>query len=141
MEWITIFLLSLFIIPFSLHRKRVLELIAEIRWESQPVMFIVVVATFCLFGIVSFCNCLPLLASFFPNVPVLSAESLEHLNHITGIGLFFVASLVSVFARVVTIGKKNYTWKSSPKVRGAILAVCILLSAFMVRLLLISILV
>ena len=74
-------------------------------------------------------------------MPVLSAESLEHLNHITGIGLFFVASLVSVFARVVTIGKKNYTWKSSPKVRGAILAVCILLSAFMVRLLLISILV
>ena len=133
MEWITIFLLSLFLIPFSLHRKRVLELIAEIRWESQPVMFIVVVATFCLFGIASFCNCLPLLASFFPNVPVLSAESLEHLNHITGIGLFFVAALVSVFSRVVTIGKKNYTWKRSPKVRGAILAVCILLSAFMVR--------
>ena len=65
-------------------------------------------------------------------MPVLSAERLKHLNDITGFGLFFVAALVSVFARVVTISKKNYTWKKSPKVRGAILAVCILLSAFMV---------
>lgn len=132
MEFIIIFLLSVSVIVFSLHRKRVLELIAEIRWESQPVMFIVVLATFCLIAIDSLCHCLPLLASFFPNVPVLSAERLKHLNDITGFGLFFVAALVSVFARVVTISKKNYTWKKSPKVRGAILAVCILLSAFMV---------
>ena len=76
----------------------------------------------------------------FPKVPAPSAESLELMNFITGFELSFTAALVSVFARVVTIRKKNYTWKSSPKVRGTILAICILVSAVALKLL-ISILV
>ncbi|SHL00048.1 MULTISPECIES: hypothetical protein [unclassified Fibrobacter] len=128
MEFIIIFLLSVPVIVFSLHRKRVL-LIAEIRWESQPVMFTIVLATYCLCAVASLCNCLPLLEIVFPKVIAPSSESLELLNFITGFEFCFAGALVSVFARVVTIRKKNYTWKSSPKVRGTILAVCILMSA------------
>ena len=140
MEFITCFPLSLFLVVFAFRRKRVLQDIAEIRWESQPVMFAIVLATYCLCTIVCFCNCLPLLEIVFPKVPAPSSESLELMNFITGFELFFAGALVSVFARVVTIRKKNYTWKISPKVRGTILAVCILMSAVELELL-ISILV
>lgn len=129
MEYLSIFLISLVTATLTIRCKRFwLGDFIEIRWNNQPVLFILVAGLLYLCAIDGLFNGLSMFSS-----TVFSDDFLKKLNTIVSFSFCFVFLIVFIMVKKITIKKKNYTWEENSLIRSIFVVVPFFLSVFFLR--------
>lgn len=125
MDFYLFFPLYLFIAIYCIRVKRAsIGDFVAIRWDDQPVLFLSVVFLSLLCAVDGFCGIL----SIFKD-SLISDEDMKILDDVTVFLIFFVSLVVFVWAKKLTIKKKDYTWKEGLLVRSSFVVVSLAVTA------------
>ncbi len=112
-------------IYFVIAKRVMIGDFAEIRWNDQPILFVVVIVLFCLCAFDGFCGIL----SIF-NWAFFSEEDQKILDGFTSFLFSFVLFLMFVLVKKIVIKKKGFTWKETPLIRSSFVVVFFVISVY-----------